>query len=346
MNLAHLWIELLNSTLAISLGNIVLIAIGAMLIVVGALTRRYVYILLPMGFGLILGNFGAFNPNSPLGFLYSWGIGTGIFPLLAVAGLGAVTDFRPLLAQPRLMLAAVPVVVAVFASLVIAGILKFPLHSAVSIALAGPLTGPAAVYAANALSPDLVGPLGFASLLLPLLLFWSASRLSDAPLDSPPGMPPASEDEVARGFPATQLVFALVIAVGIGFFFRGALPLAIAFLLGNLFRSDQAGALLPSGLGWLLARSGLALTSLLVGASLTAGAFFTPQTLIALIVTLIGLVTCLVCFWVLLRGQISGGVLKLASLGGPSAVMGAAAAVELVVILLTCILITVANFIV
>ncbi len=345
MNLAHLWIELLNTMLAISFANVALIAIGALLVIAGVLTRRFMEVLLPLGFGIILANFGAFSSTSALGFFYAWGISTGIVPLLAIAGMGAMTDFRPLLTRPRLLVAAIPMLVGVFAALLLAGALKYPIQSAAAIALAGTLNPPAAIYAANSLNPDLVGPLGFASLLLPLILLWAALRLSGQPFADQEFDASQAPDSLPNVNPSSQVIFSLVITILIGVFFRVALPLAAAFLLGSLLRPGPVSRLLPSGFAAALTRAAVVLVSLLVGSSLVAGVMFTPTALKAWLIALGGLVLCAAIFWLILRPQIDRGVINLERLGGLPAVMGAVSAIELVSLILTCILVTVASLI-
>jgi Na+-transporting methylmalonyl-CoA/oxaloacetate decarboxylase beta subunit len=235
--------------------------------------------------------------------------------------------------------------VSVFATLLLAGALKYPIQSAAAIALASTLNAPAAIYAANSLNPDLVGPLGFASLLLPLILLWAALRLSGQPFADQEFDASQAPDSLPNVNPSSQVIFSLVITIIIGVFFRAALPLAAGFLLGSLLRPGPVARLLPAGFAAALTRTAVVLVSLLVGASLVAGVMFTPTALKAWLIALGGLVLGAAIFWLILRPQINRGVINLERLGGLPAVMGAVSAIELVSLILTCIVVTVASLI-
>jgi carboxybiotin decarboxylase len=345
MNLTHLWIELLRGMLTFTIGDAILIAIGAALILTGFFTHRFLYILVPFGFGLILGNFGAFSQSSPLGFLFSWGISTNLFPLLVLAGLGALADFRPLLANPRLLLGALPMLVGVFAAFILAGILHFPIKAAAAIALASALTGPGAVIAANALSPDLIGAVGSAALLLPMIGFWTARLIAEQPGELPEEVSRQVQPSGPSASTQVRLAFILVITVLVGLFLRAALPLVAAFLFGSLLQAERDRISLPNGLPWTVTRIGLILTSLLIGASLSPGSVFTPVVLKAWLVCLVGMVVTLLGFWVAYRRIQITGKSPLPIPKGPEAVLGALSALELVGLLFTGILITVSTLI-
>ena len=152
-------------------------------------------------------------------------------------------------------------------------------------------------------------------------------------------------DSLPNVNPSSQVIFALVIAILVGVFFRAALPLAAAFLLGSLLRPVSGARLLPSGFAAALTRAAVVLVSLLVGSSLVAGVMFTPTALKAWLIALGGLVLCAALFWLILRPQMERGTVNLERLGGLPAVMGAVSAIELTGLILTCIVVTVASLI-
>lgn len=343
MNLAHLWIEILRGLLSLSIGSAVLIALGTGLVLLGVLSRRFTFILVPLGVGLILANFGAYSPSSVLGFLYSWGIATNLLPLLAALGLGALVDLRPVLARPRVALASLPVIAAVLVMLVIAGALGFPLKTAAASSLAGSLNIPALLFTTNALNPETAQPAGLAVLLFPLILAWAAARL-------PGGSSPEAESGDLRSQTAirpvdlaTQSVFSLFILLLVGLFFSPGLPLTAAFLVGTFLHAAGSWRDAPAHWPAQLAGAGLALIAFCLGSSLAAGAVFAPAPLQLIGVALAGLVVQLGGFWLLAR---AGWMRPLQAADGPDSIQQAAPALAVIFLsgtVLSGILITIAS---
>ena len=157
-------------------GNILMIAIGLLLIFL-AITKNFEpLLLLPIGFGGILANIpiaGISGPDGLLGILYHMGVDTGLFPLLIFMGVGALTDFGALIAMPSLLVLGAAAQFGIFATLIgalamnmIPG-MEFSLADASAIAIIGGADGPTAIFLASKLAPDLLG-------LLPLqrILIW------------------------------------------------------------------------------------------------------------------------------------------------------------------------------
>lgn len=339
MNLTLLWIDLLRGALELSTGSAFIAALGAALVVIGGMTRRLVFLLLPLGFGLLIGGLGGFNPTNAFGYLYTGGISTSFLPLAGLFLLGFETDFLPLLARPRLLAAALPVALGIFGSFILAGALGFPLKEAATVALAGSLNPASLLYAANALSPDLVGPLGLVTAFVLILLRWSASRMQTAPEPIPQLPEEAAALSEPAGFP-NLLIFALVIVALVGVFFRPGLPLAAAFFLGVVFRREEAkGEAAP----WVrtAAQIVIALTSLAIGCSLSAGVLFTPVALEAVLAVIFGAVLTFGGSWLILR---SARIEASPGRGGYFAASTLASilpGIELVGILVTSILMTI-----
>ena len=123
-------------------------------------------LLLPIGFGALLGNL----PNSPLnepgGLLYilnEFGIKTELFPLFIFIGIGALMDFRPLLSQPFFALMGAAGQLGIFGTLILATRIGFPLNQAASIAIIGAIDGPTSIYVSSQLAPELLAPIAVAA---------------------------------------------------------------------------------------------------------------------------------------------------------------------------------------
>ena len=145
--------------LSLTPGILFMFAVGGVLIYLAIGKEYEPTLLLPIGFGVLLGNL----PNSPLnhegGMLYilnQYGIQTELFPLFIFIGIGAMMDFRPLLAQPLFALLGAAGQLGIFATLILATLLGFPLNQAASIAVIGAIDGPTSIYVSSLLAPELL----------------------------------------------------------------------------------------------------------------------------------------------------------------------------------------------
>jgi oxaloacetate decarboxylase beta subunit len=135
-------------------------------------------LLLPIGAGCIFANLGmsAYTPGSWLETLYRLGIETELFPLLIFVGVGAMIDFRPLLAQPQLVLMGAAGQVGIYVTLLLAALLGFDLKEAAAIGVIGAIDGPTAIFVGTQLAPHLLGPIAVAAYSY-MSLIPSSSRL-------------------------------------------------------------------------------------------------------------------------------------------------------------------------
>jgi carboxybiotin decarboxylase len=123
-------------------------------------------LLLPIAFGGLLANIPLAEmagPNGMLGIIYNMGIANGFFPLLIFMGVGAMTDFGPLLANPKTAILGGAAQFAIFGSLVGAVALGFGLQDASAIAIIGGADGPTSIFVANTLAPQLLGAIAVAA---------------------------------------------------------------------------------------------------------------------------------------------------------------------------------------
>ncbi|MCH6565212.1 MAG: sodium ion-translocating decarboxylase subunit beta [Proteobacteria bacterium] len=153
-------------------GQVVMIAAGALLIYLAIAKGFEPLLLIPIGFGGVLANIPVADiagPDGLLGILYHSGIESGVFPLLIFMGVGAMTDFGPLLARPSLIILGAAAQFGIFFTLfgavamnLIPG-MEFSLADAAAIAIIGGADGPTAIYVASRLAPDLLGAIAVAA---------------------------------------------------------------------------------------------------------------------------------------------------------------------------------------
>ena len=202
-------------------------------------------LLIPIGFGGVLANIpaaGMAEAGGLLTMLYDVGLPTSVFPLLIFMGVGAMTDFGPMLANPKTLLLGAAAQFGIFGTLLGAlaigmlGIpgLEFTLQEAASIAIIGGADGPTSIYVTSRLAPDLLGPIAVAAY----------SYMALVPLIQPPIMRALTTSE-ERSIVMSQLrhvgqvekiIFPLVLCLLIGMLLPDAAPLVGMFAFGNLMR--------------------------------------------------------------------------------------------------------------
>ena len=153
-------------------GQIVMMLVGFTLLYLAIARGFEPLLLLPIGFGAVLTNIplaGMGEPGGLLYMIYEVGIGTGIFPLLIFMGVGAMTDFGALIANPRMLLLGAAAQFGIFATLLgaialnaVPG-LSFTMKEASAIAIIGGADGPTAIFLASKLAPDLLGAIAVAA---------------------------------------------------------------------------------------------------------------------------------------------------------------------------------------
>lgn len=155
-----------------SIGQMIMMAVGLLLIHLAIFKKFEPLLLLPIGFGALLTNIPLAGMSDPGGFLdiiYTFGIETTVFPLLIFLGVGALTDFGPLLANPKTALLGAAAQFGIFGTLIGAVALNlvpgitFTLGDAASIAIIGGADGPTSIFLASQLSPRLLGAVAVAA---------------------------------------------------------------------------------------------------------------------------------------------------------------------------------------
>ena len=153
-------------------GQLLMMAVGGLLLYLAIARKFEPLLLVPIGFGAILTNIpvaGMAGPEGLLGYVYHVGIETGVFPLLIFLGVGALTDFGALIANPRTLLLGAAAQFGIFLTLLGALALNlvpgfdFSLADAAAIGIIGGADGPTAIFLASRLAPDLLGAIAVAA---------------------------------------------------------------------------------------------------------------------------------------------------------------------------------------
>ncbi|MDX1706105.1 sodium ion-translocating decarboxylase subunit beta [Pseudidiomarina sp.] len=282
------WMILWNSTAlsAFTWGQAAMMLVGATLLYLAISKKFEPLLLLPIGFGAILANIPLAGLNEPGGllyYIYLVGIETGIFPLLIFMGVGALTDFGPLLANPRTLLLGAAAQFGIFATLLGAIALNalpgfnFTLADASAIAIIGGADGPTAIFLASRLAPELLGAIAVAAY----------SYMALVPIIQPPIMKLLTTKE-ERAVKMEQLrpvgrrekiLFPLAVLFLTLLVLPTATPLIGMFCLGNLMREAGVVDRLSKTAQNELINIVTIFLGLAVGSKLSAAEFLSVQTL-------------------------------------------------------------------
>ncbi|WP_215395497.1 sodium ion-translocating decarboxylase subunit beta [Rheinheimera oceanensis] len=267
-------------------GQVVMMLVGFILLYLAIARGFEPLLLLPIGFGAILTNIplaGMGDPGGLLYMIYDVGISTGIFPLLIFMGVGALTDFGALIANPRMLLLGAAAQFGIFATLLgaialnaVPG-LSFTLKEASAIAIIGGADGPTAIFLASRLAPDLLGAIAVAAY----------SYMALVPIIQPPIMR-ALTTKAERNIQMVQLrtvskkekiIFPLAVLLLTILLLPSAAPLIGMFCLGNLMRESGVVDRLSKTAQNELINIVTIFLGLAVGSRLSADKFLTLQTL-------------------------------------------------------------------
>jgi oxaloacetate decarboxylase beta subunit len=242
MNIAELLPELLKGFMHFTWGNAVMIAAALALIYLAVYKEIEPVLLLPIGFGCLLANIplagmtaGENVISGMMGVLYNAGISTELFPLLIFVGVGAMIDFSPLLAQPKMALLGAAGQFGIFGTLILAIAIGFPLNQAASIGVIGAIDGPTSIFVATKLAPELLAPIAVAAY----------SYMSLIPIIQPPLMKlltTKKERLIQMEYapkPISQktlVFFPIVLTLIVGLLVPEATPLIAMLMLGNLLK--------------------------------------------------------------------------------------------------------------
>lgn len=263
------------------LPNVIMLLIGGALLYLGVKKEVEPLLLVPIAFGCILVNIPLSDLMDKDGFLrtlYDAGIANELFPLLIFVGIGAMTDFGPLLENPRILLFGAAGQVGIFITLLLALALGFPELEAVAIAVIGACDGPTAIYVASQYAPQLLGPISVAAY----------SYMALVPIIQPPIMKALTTpaERVIRMktlkksvSPQTKLLFPLVVTLVGGLIAPKGLPLLGTIMLGNFMRESGVVARLTKASENEIANIVTLFLGLAIGGTMEGHAFLKPTTL-------------------------------------------------------------------
>ena len=276
------------------LGRIIMIGVGFTLLYLGIRRKFEPLLLVPIGFGAVLSNIplaGLSEPGGILYYIYEVGISTGIFPLLIFMGVGAMTDFGPMLANPKTALLGGAAQFGIFGTLLgalalnaIPGI-DFSLRDAASIGIIGGADGPTAIFLASQLSPRLLGAIAIAAY----------SYMALVPIIQPPIMKLLTSQK-EREIEMSQLryvstrekiLFPLVTLTLCALLLPSAAPLIGMFMFGNLAKECGVINRLSDTIQNALINTVTIFLGLSVGSRLAAGEFLNIETVGILILGVI-----------------------------------------------------------
>ncbi|MEE9258376.1 MAG: sodium ion-translocating decarboxylase subunit beta [Nitrospinaceae bacterium] len=274
---------------ALTVGHVVMIAVACLLLYLAIWKKFEPLLLLPIGFGCLLANIpGSMMTSTDEGgllYMFYQGVKYEVLPPLIFLGVGALTDFGPLLANPTTLLLGAAAQVGVYTTLIGAVVLGFNLKEASAIGIIGGADGPTSIFIASKLAPHLLAPIAVAAY----------SYMSLVPLIQPPIMRLLTTEKerkikMEQLKPISQTVkilFPIVVTVVCCLMLPGVTPLLGMLMLGNLFRECGVTARLHETSQTHLINIVTILLALAVGSSMTAETFLQLETLKIIILGLL-----------------------------------------------------------
>ena len=263
------------------LPNTVMIIIGGVLLYLGVKKEVEPLLLLPIGFGCVLVNIPLSDVMEQGGLLrafYDMGIRNELFPLLIFVGIGAMTDFGPLIENPKILLLGAAGQFGIFLTLMLALALGFPFLEAMSIGIIGACDGPTAIYVTSQYAPNLLGAVSVAAY----------SYMALVPIIQPPimrALTTEKEKVVKMGVvrtsvsQRTKIFFPLVVMLITGLIAPKGLPLIGTIMLGNFMRESGVVARLTKASENEIANIVTLFLGLAIGGTMEGHAFLKATTL-------------------------------------------------------------------
>lgn len=271
----------------VTTGHIIMILAGLGFIY---LAIRYEYeplLLVPIGFGILIGNvpfmenaglqIGIYEEGSVLNYLYQ-GVLKGVYPPLIFLGIGAMTDFSTLISNPKLIFLGAAAQLGIFVTYLGATALGFTNPESASIGIIGGADGPTAIFLSSRLAPELIGPIAIAAY----------SYMALVPIIQPPIMKllTTKEERKIRMKPPRavtkqeKILFPIFGLLTTGFLVPGSLPLLGMLFFGNLLKESLVTKRLAETARNALIDIATIILGITVGASTQATTFLTPQSLL------------------------------------------------------------------
>lgn len=268
----------------LGLGHALMLVIGSTLLYLGIKKGYEPLLLVPIGFGAILVNIplaGMMAEDGFLRFFYDIGVRTEVFPLLIFLGIGAMTDFQPLLENPKIILLGAAGQFGIFLTLLLALAVGFDKLDAVAVSIIGACDGPTAIYVSSKFAPHLLGAVSVAAY----------SYMSLVPLIQPPIMRLLTTDkerQIVMGSlkqpvsKTTKILFPIVVTIFASILAPKGAPLIGTVMLGNLMKESGVVDRLKNASENEITNIVTLLLGLCIGATMEADRFLQKQTLLVL----------------------------------------------------------------
>jgi oxaloacetate decarboxylase beta subunit len=273
----------------VSVQSVIMILVAFVLMYLGIVKDYEPLLLVPIGAGCMLANL----PLSPLigddgmlKILYHAGIGNELFPLLIFIGIGALTDFGPLLENPRMVLIGAAGQFGIFVTLLAALAFGFSREEAASIGIIGAIDGPTSIYVSGILAPHLLGPITVAAY----------SYMSLVPVIMPPMMyllTTKKERAIRMEYSQrtiskrTRVIFPIIVTVVVGTLVPFATPLIGMLMLGNLMKESGAVERLTKASSQEIANIVTLFLGLAIGSTMVGADFLKISTLAILVLGIV-----------------------------------------------------------
>lgn len=264
-----------------------MIGVGLLILYLGIARGYEPLLLVPIGFGAVLVNLPLAELDSVGGLLdyFYFGVKSGIFPPLIFLGIGALTDFGPLLAQPSTFLLGAAAQFGIFGTLLGAKALGFPFAEAASTAIIGGADGPTAIYLTARLAPHLLGPIAVAAYsymaLVPIIqppIIKLCTTKKERMIVMPPVRPISKR---------VKILFPIITCILASLLIPAAAPLIGMLMLGNLLRECGVVERLSQTAQNELINIVTIFLGLSVGSRMSAEAFLTAKTLQIIVLGLV-----------------------------------------------------------
>ena len=302
--------------------GVVMILLGCVLLYLGVARKFEPLLLVPIGFGVILGNLplaglSAYDQGGIINLLYNSGILTELFPCLLFLGLGAMIDFGPMLANPRVLIFGAAGQFGIFLTLLLALQLGFVRQEAVSIAIIGACDGPTAIYVTSK----------YARELLPAVSIAAYSYMSLVPIIQPPIMRALTtkkerailmepgEKKVSQ---KVKILFPLITGIVTILIAPMGAPLMGMLMLGNFMKESGVLERLVNVSESTLTNIVTLFLGLCIGASMLGGNFLRWQTILVFVLGLLAIVLDTV------TGVLLGKLMRVITKGKINPLIGAA----------------------
>ncbi|NLN72643.1 MAG: sodium ion-translocating decarboxylase subunit beta [Bacteroidales bacterium] len=265
-------------------GHIIMIIIGIFFISIGILKEYEPLLLIPIGFGILVGNvpflqgegIGIYEEGSVLNYLY-FGVLYGVYPPLIFLGVGALTDFSALISNPKLILVGASAQLGIFGAYVVALLLGFTPHEAGAIGIIGGADGPTAIFLSSRLAPHFMGAVAISAY----------SYMALVPVLQPPVMrllTTKKERQIRMRPPRAvskreKIMFPIIGFLLTSFIVPSALPLLGMLFFGNLLKESGVTRRLAQTAGGSMVDIVTILIGITVGASTQASTFLTTKSI-------------------------------------------------------------------